>query len=195
MNATPLAGTRLLAGSPLSATTAPIHAATDSGSSAPAPPDLLEAMNPAMDAAFAVGRPTDASGAVAILGTTGAYIEGARATIDRLDDGIELRRRQLELVRGEDPDSAQRIEQQLDLLQRLRDRIQLSIERVTETIASAGADDPLPDVDRAASRREELDLLEQRRQLLAGDASLQLAAPSPDRVAGTYASPLTISRE
>lgn len=107
--------------------------------------DLLAAMNPAMDAAFAVGRPHDMRGAAAILGTTGAYVNGANATIARIDEGLELRRTQLEQLRMTDPDAARRMAQQIDMLERLRDRIRLSIERVTETLAGTTDESYLDD--------------------------------------------------
>lgn len=144
--------------------------------------DLLADMNPAMDAAFAVGRPTDASGAAGILATTGSYIKGASATIDKLDAGLERRRKQLTDLQVTDPEAAQRMQTQIDLLERLRDRIQLSIERVSETIAGRGGDDDAPH----SKRREELELLEQRRLLLAGTGSAQLAPAPASLVAGAY---------
>ncbi len=149
--------------------------------------DLLAAMNPAMDAAFAVGRPTDRQGAAAILATTGAYIAGANATIDKLDEGIRRREHELEQLRISDPDAAADKAGQLDLLRKLRDRIQLSIERVSRT--AVGEDDGDADNDdldaQATKRREELELLEQRRVLLAGSATGMMPTDS-SIVASTY---------
>lgn len=144
--------------------------------------DMLAAMRPAMDTAFQVGRPTDAAGAATILGTGGSYLQGATATLGKLDEGIARRTKELEHLRLSDPDAAQDKQGQLDLLQRLRDRIQLSIERVSDILAGADRDDVggldeaagggdaahrrSRDAD-AATRREQLDMLERRRQLLA----------------------------
>ena len=154
----------------------PVSSSTDAASG-----DLLAAMNPAMDAAFRIGRPTDQSGAAAILATTGSYIAGATATLDRLDEGIRRRTMELGQLQLSDPKAAERATRDLDLLQRLRDRIELSIERVTET--SLGSDEAPADGqpsrreldERAQRKREELELLEQRRLMLAptgvGDAA------------------------
>jgi hypothetical protein len=120
--------------------TAPPAPSTDDASSAQGG-DLLAAMNPAMDAAFAVGRPMDKQGAAAILATTGAYIAGANATIDKLDQGIERREKELAQLRISDPDAAADKEASLELLKKLRDRIQLSIERVSATAAGGDSGD------------------------------------------------------
>lgn len=147
--------------------------------------DMLAAMRPAMDTAFQVGRPTDAAGAATILGTGGSYLQGATATLGKLDEGIARRTKELEHLRLSDPDAAKDKQGQLDLLQRLRDRIQLSIERVSDILAGTdrddvgGPDEAAGDGDAAhrrrrdsrdadaATRREQLDMLERRRQLLA----------------------------
>jgi hypothetical protein len=185
-----LSGTNVAAGMPtLPAATSAAPAASTTHDTTGGE-DLLAAMNPAMDAAFAVGRPTDASGAAGILATTGSYIKGANATIDKLDQGIERRHKQLADLQLTDPEAAQKMQTQIDLLQRLRDRIQLSIERVTETIAGTGDDAPgVTDKDREdqkLSRREELELLEQRRLILTGAPGAQLAAANVSMVADTY---------
>lgn len=166
------------------------------------PTDLLGDMRPALGTAFAVGRPTDAAGAATVLATGASYLHGAAGTIARLDEGI--RRRQLGLEQISDPTAAAKEREQLDLLQRLRDRIQLSMERVGDILAGKDRDDigtpddvgPAAtarndDHDRARRRRDEADLLDQRRQLLAPSIT-PAAAPgaSPDRVAGAYAGTL-----
>lgn len=150
--------------------------------------DLLAAMNPAMDAALAVGRPMDAGGAAAILGTTGAYIEGATATLARLDEGIEQRQRTLARLELADPEAAAKLRTQLDLLQRLRDRIQLSIERVSETVAGVdGAGAPRGDSEARVHRRhEELELLERRRELLGASVVAATQPTDASMVAGAY---------
>ena len=162
--------------------------------------DLLAAMNPAMDAAFAVGRPMDKQGAAAILATTGAYIAGANATIDKLDQGIERREKELAQLRISNPDAASDKEASLELLKKLRDRIQLSIERVSATAAgdTSGGDDAASDEDFAVQkstaktleerdrlRSEQEELLEQRRLLLAPSTITNHTDSST--VAGTYA--------
>lgn len=178
---------------------------TDAATGAPRDSgDLLAAMNPAMDAAFAVGRPTNAQGAAAILATTGAYIAGANATIDKLDQGIARREKELEQLRLSDPDAAAKKEAELELLRKLRDRIQLSIERVSRTAAGddvEGDDERLDEVESPAQarrrrehdiderlrvRREELELLEQRRALLA-PSTLDPGTMDSGSVASTYA--------
>ena len=155
--------------------------------------DLLSAMNPAMDAAFAVGRPTNASGAAAILETTGAYVAGANATINKIDDDLDRRREQLQLLRQTDPDAADKAQQQIDLLEKLRDRIQLSIERVTRTASGGGEEDDTFDEDlkRAAAKRrerdaEQIELLERRRELLGAQGAASIAPTDASMVAGTY---------
>lgn len=183
---------------PLSAPPAP--AASNAASSGQGG-DLLAAMNPAMDAAFAVGRPMDKQGAAAILATTGAYIAGANATIDKLDQGIERREKELAQLRISDPDAATDKEASLELLKKLRDRIQLSIERVSRTAAGdtdgdggdAASEDDLAVTkstartadERARLRREQEELLEQRRLLLAPTTIANHTDSST--VAGTYA--------
>jgi hypothetical protein len=165
--------------------------------------DMLAAMRPAMDTAFAVGRPTDAAGAATILGTGGSYVQGATATLGKLDEGIAKRTKELEQLRLTDPDAAKEKQGQLDMLQRLRDRIQLSIERVSDILAGKDRDDiggPDPAEgsgdakrrrsrdDDEARRREQLDMLEQRRQLLAPvTPATNVAAADPAAAANTYA--------
>ncbi len=181
---------------PPSSTTS-TEATTDAASAGQGGGDLLAAMNPAMDAAFAVGRPTDAGGAAAILATTGAYVAGAHATIDKLDEGIRRREREVEQLRLSDPDAAAKKEGELELLRKLRDRIELSIERVTRTAAGGDSDEVGGDQetidlertleDRARRRSEEEELLEQRRQLLAPTTIAASSTTDSSTVAGTYA--------
>jgi hypothetical protein len=162
--------------------------------------DLLGDMRSAMDTAFAVGRPTDAAGAATILGTGGSYLQGATSTLSKLDEGIDKRRKELEQLRHADPGAAKDKEAQLDMLQRLRDRIQLSIERVSDILAGKDRDDiggrdPEPRAgsrartreDDAQKRREQVELLEQRRQLLAPQTTQDTTATT-DTVANAYAS-------
>ena len=149
------AGMPTLPAAPITAPTPASTTTTSDDSAGSGGGDLLSAMNPAMDAAFAIGRPTDASGAAGILATTGSYIKGANATIDKLDTGIERRQKQLADLQVSDPEAAQHMQTQIDLLQRLRDRIQLSIERVSETIAGS-SDGGIDGDDRLRKRREEV---------------------------------------
>lgn len=185
------------------------------GAAAPAPEgDLLSSMQPAMDAAFAVGAPMDQGGAAAILATNGAYIAGANATISKLDVGIEKRERELQQLRLTNPEAAAAKEESLELLRKLRDRIELSIERVSRIAAgetdidlsddadpragggrtkNSGAEDERLEEQRAEERarvkREQETLLEQRRTLLAPTTIAGGAAPHLDSgaVAGAYA--------
>lgn len=178
---------------------APPAAASTDASSNQDGGDLLAAMNPAMDAAFAVGRPTDSTGAAAILATTGAYIAGANATIDKLSEGIERREKELAQLRISDPEAAADKEAALEMLTKLRDRIQLSIERVSKSAAGdTSGDDAAEDAlaierstarstdERDRLRREQAELLEQRRLLLAPTTVVDNHADS-STVAGTYA--------
>lgn len=176
---------------PASLPVAPAPAAPAPAAEQPAASgDALAAMRPAMDAAFAVGRPTDASGAAAILGTGASYLHGASATLARLDEGIGRRNREIEQLRISDPGAAQDKQGQLDMLQRLRDRIQLSIERVSDILAGRDRDDvggPHPR-DPNARRLEHLELLEERRRLLAPAAAAAVTAAGAENVAGAYSS-------
>lgn len=175
----------------------PASASTDA-SSGQGGGDLLAAMNPAMDAAFAVGRPTDSKGAAAILATSGAYIAGAHATIDKLAEGIERREKELAQLRISDPEAASDKEAALEMLKKLRDRIELSIERVTRSSTGDTSGDDAAEDDLAIAtstarsveerdrlRREQAELLEQRRLLLA--PTTVVAHTDSSAVAGTYA--------
>lgn len=184
MNAISTTGTTL----PIAPTTAD---GIDSGVTPAGGGDLLAAMNPAMNAAFAIGRPLDSRGAAAILGTAGAYISGAQATLAKLDDGIAGRERRLAELRHVDPAAATKLEAELELLRRLRDRIELSIERVSETLAG-DTEDPEEQAarerrveERAQDRIDQLEALERRRQLLAPHVDSTIPA-APALVASTY---------
>lgn len=170
----------------------PAAPARDSATDLGAAGDALAAMRPAMNAASAVGRPTDAAGASAVLATGGSYLQGATATLGKLDEGIAKRRRELDRLTLSDPDQARAKQEQLDLLQRLRDRIQLSIERVTDILAGTDRDDiGAPEAAAATpprrTRDEDLALLQQRREMLAPVALGQLAPAASTTVASTYA--------
>ena len=191
-------------------TSIPAVATTPAATTTPAttgqPGDMLAGMRPAMDTAFAVGRPTDATGAATILGTGGSYLQGASSTLAKLDEGIAKREKELAQLRITDPGAAQDKQAQLDMLQRLRDRIQLSIERVSDILAGKDRDDiGGPEAasgddaggasrrgrareDDDARRREDLELLEQRRQLLAPTPQVATpAAADATTTAQTYA--------
>jgi hypothetical protein len=178
----------------ISAVAAP--AAARSTGSAPGGGDLLAAMRPAMDTAARIGTPTNAEGAASVLATGSSYLQGASSTLAKLDDGIARRRAQLERIRATDPEAAKDQQQQLDLLQRLRDRIQLSIERVSDILAGKDRDDiggpedtdPHPRAHAKGHEQDDADLLERRRQLLAPGADHFQTPATPDAVAGAYAS-------
>lgn len=152
---------------------------------AAAPSDSPPTLDPSL-----LGAPMDAATAGAVLATGGSYLQGAQATLARLDDGIEKRSRELENLQHLDPAEAIRKREQLDLLQRLRDRIQLSVERVTDILAGTerpdiGGPEPL---EGAGGRGPAglVDEFEQRRQLLApGPASYGPGGAAV--VAGAYA--------
>lgn len=176
----------------------PTPASADAPSSRQDGGDLLAAMNPAMDAAFAVGRPMDSTGAAAILATTGAYVAGANATIDKLEQGIERREKELAQLRISDPEAASGKEAALEMLKKLRDRIQLSIERVSRSAAGDTSGDDAADDDLAIEkstarsieerhrlRLEQAELLEQRRLLLA--PATVVAHTNSSTAAGMYA--------
>lgn len=158
--------------------------------------DLLGAMRPAMDRAFAIGAPTTAGAAAGVLATGASYLNGAQSTLNRLDEGIARRRSELDAIGTMDPKLHSDKLEQLDLLQRLRDRIQLSIERVSDILAGRDRDDIGTDDDAGAShrpaskqrrRQEQLDELEQRRQLLATQQLDATATASSQAVANAYA--------
>lgn len=96
--------------------------------------DLLAELRPSMDAAHRVGTPTTAGDAAEILSVQGDFVRGARASIERLDAMIDERRTRLAdpqtspLQQAED-------QEQLQLMQVLRDRIQLSMERAARLFA------------------------------------------------------------
>jgi len=168
-------------------------------------------MDSAMTSAFAIGRPTDHASATAVLGTGSGYVRGAASTVAKMDEGITRREEALAKLDPNDP-TASKEREQLDLLHRLRDRINLSMERVSDILAGKDRDDidgveetggagdgsststtkrrRLDDVRAAEARelreRDELDLLERRRALLA--SSIVPTTTDATRVAGVYAS-------
>lgn len=167
--------------------------------------DALSAMRPAMNTAAAVGQPTNAAGAGSILATGTSYLSGAAATIGRIDDGIAKRTRALAglAANGASVEALKAAGDQIDMLQRLRDRIQLSIERVSDIMAGKDRDDVGgPDGDDAADgrrrdeerlaadsarrRAEEHAQLEQRLQVLGASAGASLVGSPADVVAATY---------
>jgi hypothetical protein len=183
----------------VSAVTAPTSTpAASTGHPSSGGGDLLAAMRPAMDTASRIGTPTSAEGAASVLATGGSYLQGATSTLAKLDEGIARRRAQLERIRTTDPEAAKDQQQQLDLLQRLRDRIQLSIERVSDILAGKdrddiGHDDASPAATTAPrrTRDEDLELLEQRRRLLAPQVDMTAASVDPTVAAGAYAASAT----
>ena len=134
-----------------------------------------------------------------MLATGGSYLQGATATLAKLDEGIARRERQ---DPSADPATAANDAEQLELLHKLRDRIQLSIERVSDILSGGGGDTKVDDVakdpsvrdadEAARRRREELELLEERRRLLEPSSVEALAAPS-DAVAQAYSSASAVS--
>lgn len=155
---------------------------TSNSSSVERSDDLLSAMNPAIDAALAVGRPHDLSGAQAILGTAGAYIQGAHATISKLGEGIAKRRESLKQLQLSDPKAAEHMQTQIDLLQRLQERIELSIERVSKTMSSLDTSSKQSE----RSRKEQLALDEQRRLFLVPNNSQQAQGSDVDYATRAY---------
>ena len=183
-----------------------------SGSSAPSG-DALALMRPSMDAAFTIGRPTDAAGAAGILAAGATYVQGAAATVMKLDEGIEQRTKLIERLQQTDPQAAKEQQGQLELLEKLRDRIQLSIDRVSDTLAGRDRDDIgtesddtkrahrvdqdadrakrdalKDDAEQSRRKREELLMLEERRRVLAPANLDAISTMSTDRVASTYSS-------
>lgn len=108
---------------------------------APAPTtstnDMLAPMRGALDTAFAVGRPADRADAAAILATNDEFLAGAQQTLGTLDAQMLQRRERLAAGTGT---PAQQVEdqEQLRLMQLLRDRIQLSIDRTVALHADDG---------------------------------------------------------
>lgn len=168
--------------------TSPTSHATPAGSH-----DLLADMRPAMDGAFAVGRPTDADGASAVLATGSSYLQGASSTLGKLDEGIARKTKQLEVLRGSDPSAAQEQERQLEMLQKLRDRVQLSIERVSDILSGKERDDiGGPEATGGGTSREQrrlddLELLEQRRRLLTPSFGIEAPTAPTSAIVGAYA--------
>jgi hypothetical protein len=150
-------------------------------------------MGSAMDTAFALGAPTDKASAAHVLDTGGAYVSGASGMLARIDEGIRSRVADLDALDGTDPAAAATQRGQIDLLQRLHDRVSLSIERINDLLAGGersdiGGDAGGIDVSnlgsRASRRAEELALLERRHALLS--APVSFTGIAPDAVAGTY---------
>ena len=140
---------------------------------------MLAAMQPAMDTAQAIGAPVTRADAAGILATGAPYLEGAARTVGALDKAITRREAEVEQLRLTDPEAAAAKAGKLDLMQQLRDRIQLSIERVSEILF---------DDDKDAVREAQLqELAERRRQMQLSLATSMFAPGDPSVVAGVYA--------
>jgi hypothetical protein len=139
-------------------------------------------MGAAMDTALTTD-PTSGDGAAQVLDAGGDYLAGATGMLDRIGDGIQRRVDALGKLDATDPAAAAKQREQIDLLQRLQERVRTSIERIGDILAGrdrrdvgsdAGGIDitdlgSRADTDRESvkrTREEDLALLEQRRQLL-----------------------------
>ena len=147
--------------------------------------DLLGSMRGSMNAIAAVGTPTDATSAGQVLGQGAGYLQGAHETIAKIDQSIERRTKALGELQQSDPAAAKADLEQLDLLNRLRTRIEQSIQRVGE-ILSGDTPEGQANTSKLQQQADDLDQLEARRRLLAG--SLTFDTPvAPTQVASTYA--------
>ncbi|MCW2950561.1 MAG: hypothetical protein JWN41_1574 [Thermoleophilia bacterium] len=154
-------------------------------------PDLLAPMRSSLNTISAVGTPTTQGDAATVLGQGTNYLQGAHETVAKLDVSIERRTKALAELSVSDPAGAQRERDQLDLLNRLRERIEQSIERVG-AILTGRDPESVANKSHAQQQLEELDQLEARRRLLAGQNTFA-AAPAPvAQVAGTYAAQLPL---
>ncbi|MCW2973847.1 MAG: hypothetical protein JWN72_2120 [Thermoleophilia bacterium] len=147
--------------------------------------DLLGPMRGSMNSIAAAGAPTNDTGASRVLSNGAGYLQGAHETIAKIDQSIERRTKALTELQQSDPAAAQADLEQLDLLNRLRTRIEQSIQRVGEIL---GGDTPDGQANKTKLQQqaEDLDQLEARRRLLAG--SLTFDSPvAATQVASTYA--------
>lgn len=193
---------RSFAVAPIAAPTPAQHSTADSTAGAAGGGDLLSAMRPAMNAAQAVGAPMNAQDASSVLATGGSYIAGATRTLEKLEEGITKKQERIEQLRGTNPQAADDEQKQLEMLEKLRDRIKLSIERVGDILTGRSSGDVEDTEDhqkrlqairdagheRAIERNEQTQLLEQRRQMLAPSIDSMVMNTMPSAmVAGQYA--------
>ncbi len=105
----------------------------------------LGAMRRTMQDAHAIAGPggVTASSASSVLATGTDFLTNATATVGALDTAIDVRRDKLDA--GEQQGRSERElahdREQVELLERLRDRIQLSIQRITDILAGSNHDD------------------------------------------------------
>lgn len=180
-----------------------IDAAAPSVAASPQPSaargtDALAAMRGDMNAAQAHGGLQSAGDAASVLGTGSSYVRNAEATVAKLDTALERRAERLASMQqsGASSSAIDAERNQLDLLQRLRDRIQLSAERIRDIISGHDRDDITRDPDgtrgprsrdtRVEQLEAQLDAMRQRVQVTSPVAQ-HGAAPVSDQVASVYA--------
>jgi hypothetical protein len=173
----------------------PLGSSTTPYAAAAAPTNTDSSMGAAMDTAFAAGTPTDAASANEIVSTAPAYLSGASGMLGRLEEGIRIRTQALPGLERTDPAAAKSSREQIDLLERLQARVQLSMERISDILAGKdradiGSDAGGIDISDlgtrgsvAATKDEQLALLEQRRAMLAPSAD---SSRSFGDVSGAY---------
>jgi hypothetical protein len=101
----------------------------------------LGAMQDAMDTAASIGVPNNAADAASILATGRGYLAGCSQTLGKLDEGIRNRTESLAKLEQVDPTAAAQQREQIDLLNKLAERIRLSMERVADILAGKDRDD------------------------------------------------------
>jgi hypothetical protein len=148
--------------------------------------DLLGSMRSSMNTIAAVGTPTTSTGAGQVLGQGSSYLQGAHETVAKLDQNIERRTKALTELEHSDPAAAKTEREQLDLLDRLRARIEQSIQRVGD-ILSGNTPEGQQAKSKTQQQAEELDQLEARRRLLSQSVGFATPAPAATQVAGAYA--------
>lgn len=148
--------------------------------------DYLGSMRSSMNAVEAIGQPTSVAAANDVLDQGNNYLRGAQQTLEGLDNQIETRRERLSSM---DPSSsaAAAEQNQLELLRMLQERIQLSMERVSDILA--GKDRPDAGYVGSSSsvvtdRDQQLALLESKRQILQSHASASFVPSGQMAAAG-----------
>ena len=157
------------------------------GSMGTAAPDMLTLMRPALSGiSTAAQSPTSGSADVNSLGSN--YLQGATETVSKLDENIARRTKALAGLDPSDVGGVKQEREQLDLLERLRTRIQESINRVGDIMAGR-TPEAMELKERTRQQLQDLDELEARRRQLAQQVTFSspVAAPAPSQVASAYA--------
>lgn len=145
----------------------------------------LAPMRTSLNTITSMGAPQTAAAAGQVLGQGAGYLQGAQQTMAKLDESIERRTKAIGELEATNPGAATKDREQLDLLQRLRDRINLSIERVTAILSDKDPESVKNDA-HAQQQLDDLERLEQRRRLLASEVSFTQPMAAT-QVASAYA--------